>query len=72
MAVTRIKAEEFRRLAQECRTTAQAVSTEQARVEMLAMAEVCDRAATQQTGSDLSGAGAQQNTTAFAKSWRQE
>jgi hypothetical protein len=45
MAVTGTKPEEFRRLAQECRATAQTVSTEQARAEMLAMAEVCDRAA---------------------------
>ena len=42
MAVTRTKAEEFRRLAQECRATAQTLSTEQARAEMLAMADVCD------------------------------
>jgi hypothetical protein len=43
MTVTRTKSEEFRRLAQECRATAQTLSTEQARTEMLAMAEVCDR-----------------------------
>ena len=44
-----------------------AVETASARAEMLAMAEVCDRAAAQQTqGTDLSGA------TAFAKSWRRE
>jgi hypothetical protein len=50
----RTKSEEFRRLAQECRVTAQALSTEQARAEMLAMAEVCDRVAAQQThGTDL-------------------
>jgi pyruvate-formate lyase len=73
MAVTGTKPDEFRRLAQECRATAQTVSTEQARAEMLAMAEVCDRAAAQQTqGTDLSGATAQQNMTAFAKSWRRE
>src|SRR5262245_60104760 len=42
MAVTHTKAEEFRRLAQECRATAQTLSTEQARAEMLAMADVCD------------------------------
>ena len=59
MAVTRNKAEEFRRLAQECRATAQTLSTEQARAEMLAMADVCDRVAAQQThGADLSEAGA--------------
>ena len=58
MAVTRTKAEEFRRLAQECRATAQTLSTEQARTEMLAMAEVCDRVAAQQThGTDVSEAG---------------
>ena len=57
MAVTHTKAEEFRRLAQECRATAQTLSTEQARAEMLA--EVCDRVAAQQThGTDLSEAGA--------------
>jgi pyruvate-formate lyase len=49
MAVTRNKAEEFRCLAQECRATAQTLSTEQARAEMLAMADVCDRVAAQQT-----------------------
>jgi pyruvate-formate lyase len=49
MAVTRTKAEEFRRLAQECRATAQTLSTEQARAEMLAMADVCDRVAAQPT-----------------------
>jgi hypothetical protein len=43
MAVTRTKAEEFGRLAQECRATAQTLSTEQARAEMVAMADVCDR-----------------------------
>jgi hypothetical protein len=41
MAVTRTKEEEFRRLAQECRATAQTLSTELARAEMLAMAAVC-------------------------------
>ena len=55
MAVVRTKSEEFRRLAQECRATALTLSTEQARAEMLAMAEVCDRVAAQQTdGADLS------------------
>ena len=55
MAVTRTKAEEFRRLAQECRATAQTLSTEQARAEMLAMADVCDRVAVQPThGTDVS------------------
>ena len=49
MAVTRTKAEEFRRLAQECRATAQTLSTEQARAEMLAMADVCDPVAAQAT-----------------------
>jgi pyruvate-formate lyase len=59
MAVTRTKSEEFQRLAQECRATAQTLSTEQARAEMLGMAEVCDRVAAQQThGTDLSEAGA--------------
>jgi pyruvate-formate lyase len=57
MAVTHIKAEEFRRLAQECRATAQTLSTEQARAEMLAMADVCDPVAAQPThGNDLSEA----------------
>ena len=59
MTVTRPKSEEFRRLAQECRATAQTLSTEQARIEMLAMAEVCDRVVAQQTHvTDLSEAGA--------------
>ena len=57
--MTRTKPEEFRRLAQECRATAQTLSTEQARAEMLAMADVCDRAAAQPThGADVSDAGA--------------
>jgi pyruvate-formate lyase len=57
MAVTRTKAEEFRRLAQECRATAQTLSTEQARAEMLAMADVCDHVAAQPAhGNDLSEA----------------
>jgi pyruvate-formate lyase len=43
--VTRTKAEEFRRLGEECRAMAQTLSTEQARAEMLAMADVCDRVA---------------------------
>jgi pyruvate-formate lyase len=47
MPMTRTK--EFRRLAQECRVTAQTLSTEQARAEMLAMADVCDRVAAQQS-----------------------
>jgi pyruvate-formate lyase len=56
-AVTRSKAEEFRRLAQECRATAQTLSTEQARAEMLAMADVCDRVAAHPAyGNDLSEA----------------
>ena len=56
--MTRTKVEEFRRLAQECRATAQTLSTEQARTEMLAMAEVCDRVVAQQTHvTDLSEAG---------------
>jgi hypothetical protein len=59
IAVTRTKAEEFGHLAQECRATAQTLSTEQARAEMLAMADVCDRVAAQQIhGTDLSEAGA--------------
>jgi hypothetical protein len=58
MTVTRTKSEEFRRLAQECRATAQTLSTEQARAEMLAMAEVCDPVAPEQNdGTDLSEAG---------------
>jgi len=47
--------EEFRRLAQECRATALILSTEQARAEMLAMADVCDRA---QPTTDVQEAGA--------------
>jgi pyruvate-formate lyase len=59
MIVTRTKAEEFRRLAQECRATALILSTEQARAEMLAMADVCDRMAAHPThGNDGSEAGA--------------
>jgi hypothetical protein len=58
-AGARTKPEEFRRLAQECRATAQTLSTEQARAEMLAMADVCDRVAAQPThGADVSDAGA--------------
>jgi hypothetical protein len=83
MTVTRTKSEEFQRLAQECRATAQILSTEQARAEMLAMAEVCDCGAHQTHGTNVSEAGAppasnqgvsqpQQNMTAFAKSWRRE
>jgi hypothetical protein len=54
MTVTRTKAEDFRCLAQECRATAQTLSTEQARAEMLAMADVCDRVAAQQSrGTDV-------------------
>ena len=50
--MTRTK--DFRRLAQECRATAQTLSTEQARAEMLAMADVCDRVAAQQSrGTDV-------------------
>jgi len=48
--VTRTKMEEFRRLAQECRATALILSTEQARAEMLAMADVCERVAAQVEG----------------------
>jgi hypothetical protein len=52
--MTRTKAEDFRCLAQECRATAQTLSTEQARAEMLAMADVCDRVAAQQSrGTDV-------------------
>ena len=59
MTVRRTRSQEFRRLAQECRATAQTLSTEQARTEMLAMAEVCDRVVAQQTHvTDLSEAGA--------------
>jgi pyruvate-formate lyase len=59
MAVTRTKAEVFGRLAQECRATAQTLSTEQARAEMVAMADVCDRVAAQPAhGTDVSEAGA--------------
>ena len=57
MAVTRTKAEEFRRLAQECRATAETLSTELARAEMLAMADVCDRVVAHQA-PDVSEAGA--------------
>ena len=57
--MTRTKAEEFRRLAQECRATAETLSTELARAEMLAMADVCDRVAAQPThGTDVSETGA--------------
>jgi pyruvate-formate lyase len=51
------KAEEFRRLSQECRATALTLSTEQARAEMLAMADVCDRVADHHA-PDVSEAGA--------------
>jgi hypothetical protein len=57
MAVTRIKAEEYRRLAQECLATARTVSTEEARANLLAMAQVWQRLADQQDhGSDLTKA----------------
>ena len=46
--MARTKAEEYRRLAQECRATARTLSTEQARAEMLAMAEVCESVSAQQ------------------------
>jgi hypothetical protein len=59
MAVTRTKVEEFRFLAQECRATALTLSTEQARAEMLPMADVCDRVAAHPThGNDGPEAGA--------------
>jgi pyruvate-formate lyase len=57
MAVTRTEAEEFQRLAEECRAMAQTLSTEQARAEMLAMADVCDRVAAHHA-PDVSEAGA--------------
>jgi hypothetical protein len=40
MAVTRSTAEEYRRLAQECRAMARSVSTEEARAALLEMAQV--------------------------------
>jgi pyruvate-formate lyase len=57
MAVTRAKAEEFRRLAEECRAMAQTLSTDHARAEMLAMADVCDRVVAPHA-PDISEAGA--------------
>jgi hypothetical protein len=68
MAVTRTKAEEFGRLAQECRATAQTLSTEQARAEMVAMADVCDRVAAQQTdGTDSFGSRRATSSSAAAE-----
>jgi hypothetical protein len=55
--VTLTKGEEFRCLAQECRATALMMSTELARAEMLAMADVCDRVAAHHAPDD-SDAGA--------------
>jgi hypothetical protein len=55
VAVTRTKADEYRRLARECRATMRTLSTEEARAHMLAMAEVWERLAAQQDhGTDLS------------------
>jgi hypothetical protein len=49
------RAEEYRRLAQECRATARTLSSEEARNDMLAQADVWDRLADQQNyGTDLS------------------
>jgi hypothetical protein len=52
--VTRSKAEEYQRLAQECLAMARTVSTEEARANLVAMAEVWQRLADQQSeGTDL-------------------
>ena len=49
------RAEEYRRLAQECRATARTLSSEEARNDMLAQVDVWDRLADQQDyGTDLS------------------
>jgi hypothetical protein len=52
--MTRIKAEEYRRLAQECLAMAHTVSTEEARASLVAMAQVWHRLADEQDqGADL-------------------
>lgn len=55
--MTRSRAEEYRRLAQECRATAGTTSTEEGRAHLLAMAQVWETLADQQDqGSDLTEA----------------
>ena len=55
MAVTRTRAEEYRRLAQECLAMARAVSREEARANLMVMAQVWQRLADEQDqGTDLS------------------
>jgi hypothetical protein len=59
MTVTRSKAE-YQRLAQECLAMARTVSTEEARANLVAMAEVWQRLADQQNeGTDLAEVSAQ-------------
>ena len=54
MAVTRTRAEEYRRLAQECLAASRTVSTEEARTSLVAMAQVWKRLADEQDqGTDL-------------------
>jgi hypothetical protein len=54
MAVTRSKAEGYRRLAQQCLAMAHTVSTEEARASLVAMAQVWQRLADEQVhGSDF-------------------
>ena|SRR5215472_15602391 len=48
MTVTRSKAEEYRRLAQECLAASRTVSTEEARTSLVAMAQVWKRLADEQ------------------------
>jgi len=53
-AVTRSRAEEYQRLAENCRLMAREVSTEEARASALAMAEIWQRLADEQNqGSNL-------------------
>jgi Holliday junction resolvase-like predicted endonuclease len=47
-SVTRTKAEEYRRLAQECLAMARTVSTEEARADLMTMAQVWHRLANEQ------------------------
>ena len=55
--MTRSQAQEYRKLARECRRLARTVSTEDGRTHLNAMAEVWERLADQQEqGSDLSEA----------------
>jgi hypothetical protein len=53
MALTRSKAEGYRRLAQQCLAMAHTVSTEEARASLVAMAQVWQRLADEQDQGSL-------------------